>query len=246
MLITTPQRGTYHVSAGIDSYYEYLLKQWLQSNRTATRYRDQYLLAVHGIASTLVSRNHNFTVLGSTGEGYESEMHHLSCFIPGMLALGYHNGLPRWHLTLAEHLMRTCYYMVVSQATGVGPETAYFDDKQLYTVNSQNVLRPEVAESLFVLYAVTRDTTYQDWGWELFQGYERSSRVCSGFSGLYDTQSTNFLYRIDRMESGFLSGTLKYLYLLFADVGKTFLDDWLFNCHGHLLKKQALPSAVFY
>ncbi len=30
------------------------------------------------------------------------------------------------------------------------------------------ILRPETVESLFVLYRVTGDPIYQDWGWEIF------------------------------------------------------------------------------
>ena len=31
------QPGTYSVGAGIDSYYEYLIKQWLQSGKTESK-----------------------------------------------------------------------------------------------------------------------------------------------------------------------------------------------------------------
>lgn len=137
--------------------------------------------------------------------------------------------------------------MAVSQPTGLAPEAAYFDYDRLYPTNSQNVLRPEVAESLLILYRVTGDKTYRDWGWEIFRGFERSSRMCSGYSGLLDTQSTNHKYRIDRMESGFIAGTLKYLYLLFSDRTLFPLDDWVFNSHGHMLPINPLAhNGVWY
>jgi hypothetical protein len=43
---------------------------------------------------------------------------------------------------------------------------------------------------------------------------------------------------LDFMDSSFLAGTLKYLYLLFGDhaVGPDFdLDRWVFNAEGHPL-----------
>lgn len=227
--------NNYHLGPGIDSYYEYILKQWIQSGKKADRFKDEYNKAVFSISNMLISKTKNFTLLGKQGEFFDDEMEHLSCFVPGMLALGYHHGLPKWHLTLSQHLMRSCYYMAISQPTGLAPEAAYFDYDHLYPTNSQNVLRPEIAESLLILYRVTGDKTYRDWGWEIFRGFERSSRMCSGYSGLLDTQSTNHKYRIDRMESGFIAGTLKYLYLLFSDRTLFPLDDWVFNSHGHML-----------
>ena len=32
-------------------------------------------------------------------------------------------------------------------------------------------------ESLHVLYHLTGNTTYQEWGWQIFQAFERHSRV---------------------------------------------------------------------
>lgn len=237
----------YHLGPGIDSYYEYVLKQWIQSGKKADRFKEEYNKAVFSISNMLISKTKNFTLLGRQGEFFDDEMQHLSCFVPGMLALGHYHGLPKWHLTLAQHLMRSCYYMAISQPTGLAPEAAYFDFDKLYPTNSQNVLRPEVVESLLILYRVTGDKTYRDWGWEIFRGFERSSRMCSGYSGLLDTQSTNHKYRIDRMESGFLAGTLKYLYLLFSDRTLFPLDDWLFNSHGHMLPiNPTAHSGVWY
>ena len=102
--------------------------------------------------------------------------------------------------------------------------------------DSANEQRPETVESLFVLYRVTRDPLYRDWGWEILQAFNRHSRVDSG--GFVALQQVNRKYpqRIDRMESFFLSETLKYLFLLFSDDADIFpLDEWVFNTEAHPL-----------
>lgn len=35
--------------------------------------------------------------------------------------------------------------------------------------DTHNLLRPEFIESLWVMYQITGDVTYQDWGWRVFQ-----------------------------------------------------------------------------
>lgn len=55
------------------------------------------------------------------------EQDHLVCFLPGVLALGAHNGLPADHLTLAAELAETCYQMYVQVETGLSPEIVHFN-----------------------------------------------------------------------------------------------------------------------
>lgn len=40
-----------------------------------------------------------------------------------------------------------------------------------------NILRPEVVESLFQLWRITGDPTYQEWGWNIFTAFNNYSRV---------------------------------------------------------------------
>lgn len=58
------------------------------------------------------------------------------CFLPGVLALGAHNGLPADHMDLAKQLMKTCYQMYVQMETGLSPEIVYFN---MYEGSSKDV-----------------------------------------------------------------------------------------------------------
>ena len=50
---------------------------------------------------------------------------HLTCFLPGTLALGHMAGLdPGDHLSLAKDLTKTCYEMYRRMPTGLSPEVA--------------------------------------------------------------------------------------------------------------------------
>ena len=98
-----------------------------------------------------------------------------------------------------------------------------------------NLLRPETVESLFVLYRVTRDPIYREWGWEILQAFQRHGRVQSGgFASLRHT-NTPYPSKTDKMESFFLAETLKYLFLLFSDEDVLPLDKWVFNTEAHPL-----------
>jgi mannosyl-oligosaccharide alpha-1,2-mannosidase len=57
---------------------------------------------------------------------------------------------------------------------------------------SWNILRPETVESLMYLWRVTGDKIYQEWGWNIFQAFEKNSRIESGYVGLRDVSVLNF------------------------------------------------------
>ena len=54
---------------------------------------------------------------------------------------------------------------------------------------SWNILRPETVESLFYLWRLTGNKTYQEWGWNIFQAFEKNSRIEPGYVGLKDVST---------------------------------------------------------
>ena len=46
--------------------------------------------------------------------------------------------------------------------------------------DAHNLLRPETVESLFVLWRVTGDARYREWGWHMFRAWHRFCRVPTG------------------------------------------------------------------
>lgn len=116
-------------------------------------------------------------------------------------------------------------------------------------LDAHSLLRPETVESLFILYRLTKDEKYQDYGWSIFQAIEQHAKISTGgYSSLNSVKDTKLGFR-DKMESFFLGETLKYLFLLFSDVDMVPLDKFVFNTEAHLLpirKSQPVELQVCY
>lgn len=129
-----------------DSYYEYLIKQYLQTSGEEPIYQDLWNQSLAGVRKHLItySSPHHFTILGERPEGLggkiTGKMDHLVCFMPGTVALGATGGLTieeakksgKWgekeedELELAKELTKTCWGMYKMMATGLAPEIAHF------------------------------------------------------------------------------------------------------------------------
>ncbi|KAK2969947.1 hypothetical protein RJ640_008287 [Escallonia rubra] len=224
-----------------DSFYEYLLKVWIQGNKTAPvqHYRDMWETSMKGLLS-LVRRTtpSSFAYISEKiGSSLIDKMDELACFAPGMLALGSSGYGPddsQKFLSLAEELAWTCYNFYQSTPTKLAGENYFFHEGRDMSVGtSWNILRPETVESLFYLWRLTGNKTYQEWGWNIFQAFEKNSRIESGYVGLKDV---NTGVKDNMMQSFFLAETLKYLYLLFSPPSVIPLDEWVFNTEAHPLR----------
>ena len=40
-----------------------------------------------------------------------------------------------------------------------------------------NLLRPETVEAIFMLHRATGDPKYREWGWDIFQAFEKHCKV---------------------------------------------------------------------
>ena len=56
--------------------------------------------------------------------------------------------------------------------------------KALRAQEKYYILRPETFESYFILWRLTHDQKYRDWGWDAVQAIERYCRSPGGFSGI--------------------------------------------------------------
>jgi mannosyl-oligosaccharide alpha-1,2-mannosidase len=100
------------------------------------------------------------------------------------------------------------------------------------------ILRPEVIESIFILWRTTKNPRYRRWALEIAHSIEATCKVpAGGYSGIkhvnMDPPKMN-----DVQESFFLAETLKYLYLIFASDDLVPLDRWVFNTEAHPLPIQ--------
>lgn len=130
-----------------DSYYEYLIKQYLQTNKKEPIYQEMWDEALQGVRKHLITYTEpsQFTIIGERPSGLSNElspkMDHLVCFMPGTIALAATGGLtekearglPTWtdkneaDMQLARELMHTCWGMYKYMATGLAAEITYFN-----------------------------------------------------------------------------------------------------------------------
>ncbi|XP_040012119.1 mannosidase, alpha, class 1B, member 1b [Xiphias gladius] len=240
-------QGIYTLGARADSYYEYLLKQWIQGGKKENQLLEDYLQAIEGVKKNLLQKStpNGLTFVGELSHGqFSPKMDHLVCFLPGTLALGAHNGLPADHMDLAKQLMETCYQMYIQMETGLSPEIVHFNmhqgstrDIDVKLADRHNLLRPETVESLLYLYRFTKDHKYQAWGWEILQNFNKYTKVSSGgYTSINNVRDPDYPSPRDKMESFFLGETLKYLYLLLSDDPNLIsLDQYVFNTEAHPL-----------
>lgn len=131
-----------HVSMGAlgDSFYEYLLKSYLQTGDVDAR--QMYDDAIEAFEKNGLIRYSKSGLLYFAEMRYdrlESKMDHLACFAGGMLALGAihdptssltqttENNRASRHMKIAEGITNTCHESYIRTATRLGKITIYCD-----------------------------------------------------------------------------------------------------------------------
>lgn len=211
------------VGGGVDSWLEYLFKGSLQLGDATLRSRWERMLAAANSAlaeetddglwygyADLESGVLNAPVTGA-----------LACFWPGLLALA--GDLERG----ARH---TDACVAAREAYGLLPDAFLYRD--LTVVSANHELRPELAESLFVMWRLTGDPRWRARGVDLLDALDALARVEGGYTVLTDVRTGA---RGDATPSFFFAETLKYLFLLYADGDVLPLDAWVFNTEAHPL-----------
>ncbi|SSD61384.1 related to Endoplasmic reticulum mannosyl-oligosaccharide 1,2-alpha-mannosidase [Saccharomycodes ludwigii] len=132
-----------------DSFYEYLLKQYLLSPKNSTKFYDLYRGSMEGVKRHLVGKSepHKLTYIGERVNGIHHsslspKMDHLVCFMGGLLMMGATEGnnitwskkqpwfdSVRWEdWKLGAQITKTCYHMYHDiPGTGLSPEIVVFN-----------------------------------------------------------------------------------------------------------------------
>jgi mannosidase alpha-like ER degradation enhancer 2 len=216
---------TSHISGGIDSYYEYLLKAWLLfDDRDCERMWKASLKAVNQyLADELNGGLWYARVDMNTGKRNARRYGSLDAFFPATLVRA-------GDLAHARRFQESAYK--VWTTFGVEPEEV--DYQKLKIVEDGYHLRPEIMESSYYLYFYTQDPRYRQMSATFFNDLLRACRTDAGYAAL---SSVTSLQQSDRMESYFLAETLKYLYLTFAPRQTLDLNKVVFNTEAHPMRR---------
>ncbi|CAG7716670.1 unnamed protein product [Allacma fusca] len=206
-----------HVSmgGGADSFYEYLLKSWIQTqDQQARQMYDEAMDAF--VANDLVREACLLLDLSpQTGRSQATEIV---------------TGIWKSARTLPILVMNLIFDPILTLArtrfrfTDTAEAFAVSDGEKYY------ILRPEVIESYFILYRLAKDPKYRDWAWDAAQAIEKYTKAGPGrgYSGLRNVYSSTPV-QDDVQQTFFLAETLKYLYLVFSTDDLIDLDKWVFD-----------------
>eukprot|EP00746_Dinoflagellata_sp_MGD_P165945 gnl/MRDRNA2_/MRDRNA2_95517_c0_seq1.p1 gnl/MRDRNA2_/MRDRNA2_95517_c0~~gnl/MRDRNA2_/MRDRNA2_95517_c0_seq1.p1 ORF type:complete len:717 (+),score=131.82 gnl/MRDRNA2_/MRDRNA2_95517_c0_seq1:51-2201(+) len=241
-----------HITFGAmgDSYYEYLLKMWVQTGKTEPEWKNAWKKAMSEMKARLIKKTRGgLTYIVEEQNGNPShKMDHLACFAAGMLIYGARE-LPKdevdpdWE-PLAEQITETCFQMYHRQPTHLSPECVAFDadngegkDMRIWPGASHYLLRPETAEAIYYMFYYTGDPKYRRMAGEIMMGIEQWAKSPYGYSAIADVRQTP-PHKKDEMESFFLAETLKYLYLTFVPNPRKVVDfnEFVFNTEAHPLR----------
>lgn len=218
-----PTLNLAQIGGGVDSAYEYLLKGALLDDDDDLRARyDAAIAAVHThLAETTVDGLWYGAADASDPSLRLAYTGGLACFAPGMFALD--GDLDR----AVEHA-EACF--TAWERYGVLPEA--FDYRSGGILAANHELRPELAESLFVLYRRTGDAVWRERGLVLLDAWDACCRVERGYTVLTDVDP---VVQGDGTPSFWLAESLKYLLLLFEDESVVDLRSWVLNTEAHPL-----------
>ena len=226
------------VGSGVDSFIEYLFKAHVLTGDPL--YWEHFRLMHHAVLRYCRKAEWYVDVNMNNGAVVFPIHNSLASFYPGMLATA--GFLPEALEPLnAQHSVFKRY--------GAMPEGYHLNGLGAAAKQEGYPLRPEHAESLYLVYRATRDVAYLLRGKEVVSSLlERTATGC-GFAALkHCVRLEDEDQHSDTMESFMLSETLKYLYLLFSDddhfLHRKYRDPpssfnltnaWVFNTEGHPL-----------
>ncbi|ETO02661.1 Mannosyl-oligosaccharide 1,2-alpha-mannosidase [Reticulomyxa filosa] len=227
-----------HIDAGIDSYYEYLLKCWkLFGDEDCLQWWNDALYSITTYLSYYEGQNLWFAIANmTTGQilpnGYQYDLY--AAFFAAELAL---TGELEW----AEQNQNANWKMWGTYIIEPGVYNFISDT----AVNPSYDLNPENFESNYYLYVFTNNGIYYDRAVEYFNDivtYCKCTSDCVGYSAL---QNVSTMSRQNSCPSYFFAESMKYLYLTFmynltitqgVDTGFNF-DDYVFNTEAHPVPK---------
>lgn len=208
------------IGAGVDSFYEYLLKAHILFGRD--EYWDMFCSAYIAVQKHFRHGPWYHEADMRTGKATYWQLTSLQAFWPGLQILV-------GDVSAANSTHRE--FFNVWERYGVLPERYLLDRGMLHPTEKYYPLRPELAESTLFLYQATGDPWYLEVGETIINSLNVYTRVNGGFASVRDVTTMELE---DHQHSFFLAETCKYLYLLFDD---TFLvgGNYVFSTEGHPL-----------
>jgi mannosyl-oligosaccharide alpha-1,2-mannosidase len=222
-----------------DSYYEYLLKAYVYDQVVYQDYLEAWRVSADSTIRHIASHPYGYpdwTLLPSwSWETRHNRMESLSWFAGGNFILG---GMVTNNKTLVDFglsIADTAGAIYNMTSTGLGPEFVEWEtecdvskseckpEHSIRLADTSYKSRPEVVETWYYAYRATKNPKYREWSWTAFQAMNTYCKTDTGFSALSDVNATDGGSKVDLQESFVFAEVLKYIYLIFAEVGSFLL-----------------------
>lgn len=224
---TEEQSGTRGIGGGFDSTYEYLLKlTLLNGDKLAKKMYDIFERKIY------LSM---FTTFGKTtfpNQAFTNTVDHIECFLGGTFILS------KKFVQKGLEFTETCAKMYTSTKSGLACEQVTIQKNgEIVCKNDIYLLRSEVVESIFYAWRHTHDQKWRNYATKIWNAINKYCKVdTGGFTNIQNLNSATPT-QLDKQESWFLAGTLKYLWLIFQPDDVLPLDEYVFNTEAHPLPK---------
>lgn len=189
------------IGAGVDSYYEYLVKGSIMLNRPDLMH--MFEEGREAIDKYLKRDDWHIWASMSKGSITLPVFQSLQAFWPGLLSL----------FGDISSAMKSLHNMHnIWKQYGFLPEFYNIPNAEAGTNRESYPLRPELIESVMYLYRATGDPYLLEVGEDILRSIQYSAKTSCGYATIKNVKDHR---KQDTMESFFLAETTKYLYLLF-------------------------------
>jgi ER degradation enhancer, mannosidase alpha-like 2 len=227
-----------HLSAEIDSYYEYLLKcsRLFGDMDCQTMWEN----SISKINTYLADEGEDMSKKNVTGPMKTGELWYghadmntgartktttgaLDAFFPAVLALD-------GDLNRAKAYQDSLFKMW--NVHGIEPEVYNYKTGQVE--HAGYPLRPEIIESTYYLYQLTRDPKYLAMGEKMWRDFVKHCRTDAGYAHLKSVVTKE---KSDAQQSFLFAETFKYFYLLFSPDKTLDFKNVVFNTEAHPIRR---------
>lgn len=214
------------IGAGIDSYYEYLLKAYLSfgDQEYLDMFTDVYasIQAYASLSEGVNGMVWPVDIHMTSGRIINPYVSALGAFWPGLQSLsGQFEDADKlyWHWNMVANKFKWIPEAFSPDLSSTHPQLKYYP------------LRPEYIESGYVLYSDTKNPTYLVSTAAFYENMMNTTKTGCGFASISDVNSGRLE---DSMESFFLSETIKYLYLMYSGADDI-IDNFVLSTEAHFL-----------
>jgi len=229
--------ASFSISGGVDSFYEYLLKAWIGFS-DEKEYGEMFL-EMYELIHQYLRRVDGWHIYANTYSGTPMMeiFQSLGAYWPGVKILAGELIESNKELYLLADYLKNKSFL---------PEHIQINDLNGKYYNFFNYpLRPELVESLSVMYKATKDPKLLK---VAFKQVDRLRKWCKTSCGYANVRNVFTVEIEDKMESFFLSETLKYLYLLF-DPDNKYNKNYIFSTEAHpfpVVKSNKSQALAYY